>query len=257
MTSDCLQVTGLRVEFGGLVAVDDLSLTAPFGWITGLIGPNGAGKSTSFNACCGIVRPAAGSIVLGGNDLKGLGVAERSRRGLGRTFQRMELFDSLTVADNVALGREGGLAGRSPLRQTWASRAERRMVADVAEEAMHRCGITDLASTRVRSLSTGHRRLVELARVLAGRYRLLLLDEPSSGLDTEETNRFAEVVRDAVAQTGTGVLLVEHDIALVVSLCERITVIDFGRPIFEGTATEVQQSPVVRAAYLGCEEAVT
>ncbi len=246
-----LAVEGLVVRFGGLVAVDGLSLTAPFGAITGLIGPNGAGKSTTFDACSGLVRPAAGTITFDGRDIAHLSVAARSRLGLGRTFQRMSLFDSASVATNVSLGCEGAFAGRSPLRQVWATGAERRAVAEATARALAACALEELAGSAVRELSSGQRRLVELARVLAGRHRLLLLDEPSSGLDSEETANFAAVLSGAVRATGAGVLLVEHDMDLVQDICETVHVIEFGRLIFSGTPRAAQRSPKVRAAYLG------
>ncbi|HEX9683537.1 MAG TPA: ABC transporter ATP-binding protein [Acidimicrobiales bacterium] len=251
-----LEIEGLTVRFGGLVAVDGLSLAAPSGSITGLIGPNGAGKSTTFNACCGVVRPAEGRILLDGRDLAGVSVSGRARLGLGRTFQQMELFESLPVRVNVALGREGALAGRSPLSHVLSRRSERNAIEAAADAAVEACELSEVADRPVQELSTGQRRLVELARALAGQYRFLLLDEPSSGLDTHETRRFAEVVERAVDEHGVGVLMVEHDMDLVLSSCSHIHVIDFGRPLFQGTPDEVRSSEIVRAAYLGTEVVV-
>lgn len=248
-----LSVQGLSVRYGGLHAVEDVSLDAPVGRITGLIGPNGAGKTTTFNACTGLVRPSAGGVALAGEDITRLAPQARARRGLGRTFQRMELFDSLTVAENVALGREAGLAGRAPLKHLFATRSERQQVDDLAREALHRCGIEDVASRRTADLSTGHRRLVELARAIAGGFSMLLLDEPSSGLDKDETERFGEILRELVADGDHGILLVEHDMALVMSTCSYLYVLDFGKLLFEGTPEAVADSDVVRAAYLGAE----
>jgi ABC-type branched-subunit amino acid transport system ATPase component len=247
-------VTGLTVRFGGLVAVSDAHLQAPRGRITGLIGPNGAGKSTTFNACSGLLRPSEGTISLDGHDVTRTSPAGRARRGLGRTFQKMELFESLTVAQNVALGREGAMAGANPLKQLFATRAERRDAAERADEAIEICGLSDLAQRRPAELSTGQRRLVELARVCAGSFSLLLLDEPSSGLDKTETSRFGDILEELVAQRGLGILVVEHDMSLVLRICSYIYVLDFGKPIFEGTTAEVAASPIVRAAYLGSED---
>ncbi len=241
----------LEVRYGGHVAVGGVSLSAPAGRVTGLIGPNGAGKTSTFNACSGLLTPAAGSIRLFDEDVTRLGAAARARRGLGRTFQRIALFDSLTVADNVALGREAGLAGGSPLRQIFATRRQRDEVAERATSAMAACGIERLAGRQAGSLSTGQRRLVELARVLAGNFGILLLDEPSSGLDRTETLAFADVLRSAVTDRGVGILLVEHDMELALTICEHLYVLDFGRPLFEGTPAEVRGSAVVRDAYLG------
>jgi ABC-type branched-subunit amino acid transport system ATPase component len=243
----------VTVRFGGLVAVDDVSIDAPLGRITGLIGPNGAGKSTTFNACSGLLRPASGAVHLNGHDVTGLSPQARARLGLGRTFQRMELFDSLTVLDNVALGREGGFADLRPWRHLLSSRAERAQVERSARESMALCGIEHLATERPADLSTGQRRLVELARVAAGAFNLLLLDEPSSGLDHDETGRFGDVLLRLVADRGVGLLLVEHDMELVMRVCDYIYVLDFGRPIFDGTPAAVLASEVVRAAYLGSE----
>jgi ABC-type branched-subunit amino acid transport system ATPase component len=253
--NDGLYARNLRVRFGGLVAVDDVELQAPRGRITGLIGPNGAGKTTTFNACCGMQALAAGSVHFDGDDITSLSPQARARRGIGRTFQRMELFDSLSVADNVALGREAGFAGSNPLRQLIAGREERSAVAEATADALARCGIADLAHRSVGSLSTGQRRLVELARVLAGPFSMLLLDEPSSGLDGEETERFGAILLDVLSARDIGVLLVEHDMSLVMRICSYLYVLDFGQLIFEGTPEQVRASEVVRSAYLGTEAA--
>jgi len=246
-----LVVDKLRVRFGGLVAVDELTFEAPPGRITGLIGPNGAGKTTTFDACSGLNRRVGGSTRIHGRDVTRLGPAARGRLGLGRTFQRMQLGDSLTVAENVALGREAGLAGAAPWSQIVASPAQRRETLRATAHALELCGIADLAETQAGALSTGQRRLVELARCLAGDFDILMLDEPSSGLDRYETAAFAEVLLRVVEERGCGILLVEHDVALVMSICTYMYVLDFGSLIFEGTPAEVAASPVVRAAYLG------
>jgi ABC-type branched-subunit amino acid transport system ATPase component len=250
-----LEVGDLVVRFGGLVAVDGVSLTAPRGRITGLIGPNGAGKTTIFNACSGLLRPQAGTIRLDGEDIAGLSVPARSRRGLGRTFQRMELFDTLTVADNVSLGREAGSADSNVLHHVFARRSELDEIRATTMATLELCGIADTADRLAGALSTGQRRLVELARTLAGRFSTLLLDEPSSGLDHYETQAFGEVLCRAVAERGLGILLVEHDMNLVMGTCGYIHVVDFGRPIFEGSAEQVRLSDEVRAAYLGSDAA--
>jgi ABC-type branched-subunit amino acid transport system ATPase component len=251
-----LEVEHLTVRYGGLLAVDDVCLQAPTGQITGLIGPNGAGKTTTFNACSGLLRPTDGVVRLDGRDVTHLSPPARAQLGLGRTFQRMELFDTLTAVGNVALGREAMLAGANPLRHLRASRAERKVVADAAEDAMARCGIEGLRARRVADLSTGQRRLVELARAVASGATVLLLDEPSSGLDHDETDAFGGILCDLVAEWGIGILLVEHDMALVMSVCHWIHVLDFGKPLFEGTPRDVSGSEVVRSAYLGSEAEV-
>lgn len=251
MTGAGLVAESLVVRYGGLLAVDDVSLVAPPGRVTGLIGPNGAGKTTIFNACSGLVRPASGRVFLDGHDVTRLPLPRRAQRGLGRTFQRIELFDSLTVRENVELGREGALAGSSPWRQLVARRPERADVAAAADAALETCGLQALASRRAGALSTGSRRLVELARVLAGGFHVLLLDEPSSGLDDAESARFGEILRRVVADRGVGVLLVEHHMGLVLDVCDHLYVLDFGCLLFEGTPAEAVASREVRAAYLG------
>jgi len=248
-----LVVSNLRVQFGGLVAVEDFTFSAPSGRITGLIGPNGAGKTTTFNACSGLARASRGEIVLGERDVTHYPAARRARMGLGRTFQQMRLFDSLTVAENVAIGREASLAGASPLTQLVSSRSDSVAVRHRSAEALDLCGITELANIPAGSLSTGQRRLVELARCLAGPYSVLLLDEPSAGLDQSETRRFGEILTRIVEERGVGILLVEHDMALVMKVSAHIYVLDFGKQLFEGTPSEVTQSPIVQAAYLGSE----
>jgi ABC-type branched-subunit amino acid transport system ATPase component/ABC-type branched-subunit amino acid transport system permease subunit len=249
-----LEVEELNVTFGGLTAVKSLSLRAPFGQITGLIGPNGAGKTTTFNACSGLVAPSSGRLMFQGSDIRHFSPARRARLGIGRTFQRAELWDTLTVLENVALGCEAPFAGRNYLAQFRATRSESRQVYTRAVEAMAAAGISDIADRQVGDLSTGQRRLVELARVLAGPFDLLLLDEPSSGLDRSETERFGGVLKRVVSDRGTGVLLVEHDMQLVMAICENIFVMDFGEQIYEGTPVEVAASSAVRAAYLGSED---
>jgi ABC-type branched-subunit amino acid transport system ATPase component/branched-subunit amino acid ABC-type transport system permease component len=246
-----LSAKDIRVAFGGLIAVDGVSLHAPTGRITGLIGPNGAGKTTLFNACSGLNHPSRGTVSLDGHKISGYGPARRARRGLGRTFQQMELFDSLTVWENVALGAEGSKAGPNALRHIASSRKSARLVRARAETAIRQCDLVDLIDRTAGSLSTGQRRLVELARCLAGPFHVLLLDEPSSGLDRLETARFGEVLQRAVADGGIGILIVEHDMALVTDICDYIYVLDFGQLIYEGTSSEAMASVVVQAAYLG------
>ena len=246
-----LQVRGLRVQFGGLVAVDGLDLQAPVGTITGLIGPNGAGKTTAFDAICGLNSPGSGQVELHGRLITRSSPPARAKQGLGRTFQQMQLYDSLTVLQNVSLGREAACAGRNPLRHLFSGRHEKTETRAAAWAAMQACEITHLAQRPVGGLSTGQRRLVEFARCLAGPFNLLLLDEPSSGLDGNETRMFGEVLRNAVRNRGVGVLLVEHDMSLVMNVCEKVYVLDFGELVFEGSPSEVAASPLVRAAYLG------
>lgn len=246
-----LCIDAITVHFGGLVAAEQVDLSVPVGQITGLIGPNGAGKSTILNACVGAVRTSSGSVRLGGRDLRRLGPPARSRSGLGRTFQQMELFDSLTVRENVALGAEAAYAGRNPLSHLFSTPGQTRSVSRRTAAALTMCGITDLTDAAVGTLSTGHRRLVELARCAAGTYDILLLDEPSSGLNRAETARFGLILNELVELSGVGILLIEHDMTLINELCDSVHVVDFGHKIFEGTAAGLAESAEVRRAYLG------
>jgi ABC-type branched-subunit amino acid transport system ATPase component/branched-subunit amino acid ABC-type transport system permease component len=246
-----LVVRDLTVRFGGVTAVDGVTLQAKDGVITGLIGPNGAGKTTIFNACSGLNRPSKGTISLAAKDLSGSKPSRRAREGLGRTFQRPELFNSLTVYQNVAIGREAAMAGRNPLLQIFGSRRASEQVSKSAEEALDITGTSRLADEQVGLLPIGQRRLVELARALAGPFDFLLLDEPSSGLDVHETEEFGRVLKTIVRERGYGVLLVEHDMTLVREVCDYVYVLEFGSLIFQGTSFEMHESDVVRAAYLG------
>ncbi|MBW3664694.1 MAG: ABC transporter ATP-binding protein [Actinobacteria bacterium] len=246
-----LEVRDLVVRFGGVVAVDQLSLRAPAGEITGLIGPNGAGKTTTFDVCSGLRPPTSGTVWWRGRDVTTAAPAERAQLGLGRTFQQTALFGSMTVRENIALGRELGLAGANPLRHLRARRGDDDEVSAAVAAAAALCDVGALLDEPARTLSTGNRRLVELARALAGEFDLLLLDEPSAGLDGDESARFADIIRAVQTERGCGVLLVEHDIPLVLSLCDHIYVLDFGRLIFEGAPAEVRASETVRTAYLG------
>jgi ABC-type branched-subunit amino acid transport system ATPase component/branched-subunit amino acid ABC-type transport system permease component len=249
-----LDVRNLKVRFGGHLAVDDVSLHAPMGRITGLIGPNGAGKTTTFNVCSGLLKPTAGQVFLKGEDISSRRPAARARSGLGRTFQRMQLFDSMTVAENISLGREAGMAGAGFLTQILSRPRDRSALTAAATDAMRLCGISHLADALAGDLSTGQRRMVELARALAGSFEVLLLDEPSSGLDRAETEVFGRVLQRVVSERGTAILLVEHDMTLVMDICDYLYVLDFGQLLFHGTPSEVAASDTVRAAYLGSEE---
>jgi ABC-type branched-subunit amino acid transport system ATPase component len=248
-----LEVEAVTVRFGGVTAVDGLSLRAPVGRITGLIGPNGAGKTTTFNACGGLVPCAEGAIHLAGRDVTHRNPAARARLGLGRTFQRMQLFRSMTVRENIAVAYEARLAGASAWRQIVASRAARRETDSVVTAAIDSCSLGDVADAVAGTLSTGRQRLVDLARACVAGADVLLLDEPSSGLDRAETVQFGAILRRLMAARPVAILLVEHDMSLVMSVCDYLYVLDFGRHIFEGTPAETQASTVVRAAYLGAE----
>ncbi len=246
-----VEVRDLTVRFSGLVAVQNLTLTARPGLLTGLIGPNGAGKTTVLNACSGFVSPTNGQIRLNDVNVSRKSPARRARMGLGRSFQQMELCDSLSVWDNVAIGSEGALAGARISRQIFGRRSDARTIRTSTEWALTRCGLAGIADVQVGELSSAERRFVELARCLAGPFKAFLLDEPSSGLDTGATQRLGRLLRDLVEQDGVTILLVEHDMSLVMSVCDDIYVMDFGKLLMHGSPREVQASEAVRLSYLG------
>lgn len=253
----CLEANEVVVRFGGLTAVKNMSLTVTPGRVTGLIGPNGAGKTTLLNACSGLVSPSSGTVVLGGLDVSRANVARRAQQGLGRSFQQMELCDSLSVWDNVALGCEGAMAGSNPYRQIVARSGDREEMDQRVTWAIEQCGLGPIADRQVGGISSSDRRFVEIARCLAGPFRLLLLDEPSSGLDRHATERLGQILRSVVDGEGLGVLLVEHDMSLVMNICDDIFVMEFGELLLHGDPRTVQSSDVVRAAYLGVERVVS
>ncbi|GAA3647967.1 ABC transporter ATP-binding protein [Nocardioides ginsengisoli] len=238
-----LEVDEVVVRFGGVTAVNEAAFTADRGSITGLIGPNGAGKTTCFNVITGLQKPTKGRIRYRDRDVTGWPVHKRARHGVGRTFQRLEAFGSLTVRDNVRVAQEihGG-----PLAWFGRSRGGVDMLLD-------RVGILDYADERADSIPTGTARLLELARCLASDPQLLLLDEPSSGLDETETDAFGELLVE-LAGEGCAVLMVEHDMDLVMSVCNDIHVLDFGRIIASGTPAEIRADADVQRAYLGYSE---
>ena len=249
-----LRADSIVMRFAGLTALGGVTLEAPGGRITGLIGPNGAGKTTMFNVCGGFLRPTSGTVSIDGHDVTAESPTRRARRGLGRTFQRLELFRSLTVRENIALAAEGRYVGDGPLSQLGLDRhgrEERRHIVEVTGEVIELLDLGDIADVGADRLSTGQGRVVELARALAGEPSILLLDEPSSGLDSVESDRFAATLQSVMAQRDVAMLLVEHDMKLVLSLCDWIYVIDFGTPIFEGAANAIRHSDEVKAAYLG------
>lgn len=231
-----LEVSDVTVAFGGNRVLDGAGLTAGPGLVTGLIGPNGAGKSTLFDVICGLRRPSHGRVVLDGRDVTRLGPTRRARHGLARTFQRLELFGRLTVRDNLLVAAELG--------------PERRRAARAAEDIVTRLGLAEVADSCADTLSTGLGRLVEVGRALAARPRFLLLDEPAAGQDGEETRRFAGLLR-SLAGEGTAILLVEHDMGLVMSVCDEVYVLDLGRIIAAGPPAVIRRDETVLAAYLG------
>jgi branched-chain amino acid transport system ATP-binding protein len=235
-----LDVDRITMRFGGHVALDEVNLHAEPGKVTALIGPNGAGKTTLFNVICGLLQPSTGSVTLDGKELTRLKPYKRARLGLARTFQRLELWSLLTVRENVQVAAE--------LRASYGrDGADPR--GDV-EAIVERVGLSDKIDHRVDELPTGQARLVEIARALATKPRLLLLDEPASGLDDAESHELGLLLR-ALAAEGLAVLIVEHDVQLVMDVSDHIFVLDFGRIIANGTPETVRTDPAVLAAYLG------
>lgn len=241
-----LETRGITVRFGGNTAVDDVGLTVDEGRITGLIGPNGAGKTTMFNTITGLLKPASGQVLLDGDDITNLSPAKRARRGMARTFQRLELFLSLSVRDNV---RVAGDILRSTTRKKFDLDEE-------TDKVLERTGLTDIAGRDVSDVPIGRARVVEVARALMTSPRVLLLDEPASGQTEPETDAFAGMLTGLAAE-GLAVCLVEHDLPLVMRLCSTIHVLDYGALIASGTPAEIKESPEVIAAYIGTEEAAT
>ncbi|MER5183386.1 ABC transporter ATP-binding protein [Streptomyces sp. NPDC002896] len=231
-----LEVSGVTVAFGGNRALDDVGLSAEQGRITGLIGPNGAGKSTLFDVVSGLRRPSSGQVRLGGREVTRLGPARRSRHGLARTFQRLELFGRLSVRDNLLVAAELG--------------PERRQAERCVAGIIDRLGLAEVADSSADTLPTGVARLVEVGRALAVRPTLLLLDEPAAGQDGEETDRFATLLR-SLADDGMAVVLVEHDMGLVMGVSDEVYVLDLGKVIAVGPPDVIRNNETVLAAYLG------
>lgn len=247
-----LETRGLSIRFGGHLAVSSVDLDVEAGAVTGLIGPNGAGKTTTFNLICGVLAPSGGRVLLDGRQIGHIGTHQRARLGIGRTFQRLEVFGSMTVRENVLVGAE--------IRQGWArftqsspqllAGGEDLSLEDEVDLLVDRLGLGGVSGVRVGELPTGQARLVEIARALAIRPRVLLLDEPASGLDDSETEHLGELMTQ-LAEAGLAILLVEHDVPLVMKVCSQVHVLDFGQIIARGTPTEVQANEIVQSAYLG------
>ena len=242
-----LEVRGLTVRFGGVVALDGVDLDVEAGSLVGLIGPNGAGKTTLIDAVCGFA-PCSGTVALAGAPLHALAPHERARAGLARTFQSLELFDDLTVRENLLVPAERDRwwsIGRDLLRPD-----EREEAGAAVDQALAATGLVQEGERLSIERSSQERGLVALARALAGRPRVLLLDEPGAGLDDAARASLAERLR-VLAATGIGVLLVDHDMTLVLGTCDRVTVLDVGRVIAQGPPDEVRADPAVVEAYLG------
>ena len=248
--SATLQIRGLRRRFGGVAAVDDVDLDVPAGAVTALIGPNGAGKTTLFHCVTGLDTADAGSVVLGGVRLSGLPPHARARAGVAWTFQRIELFAGLTVAENIRVGAENR-RGRPLVSGLLGLPDPRRAAVRAATAAvLDRLGLTALADVSAGSLPTGTMRLVELGRALAAEPAALLLDEPASGLDDDQIARLADVLR-ALAADGLAILLVEHDMRFVTAVADRSYLMVSGRVLLSGTPGEVLASAPARETYVG------
>jgi branched-chain amino acid transport system permease protein len=247
-----LEVTDVRKEFGGLVAVNDVSFSVRAGEILGLIGPNGAGKSTTFNLVTGLLPATRGTVTLRGQRIEGLASRKIARLGVARTFQHVKMIPGMTVLENVALGAHLRGSRGVPSAMLRLDRAEERQLLKEAQAQLRRIGMEGRMHELAGNLALGPQRLMEIARALAADPTLLLLDEPAAGLRLKEKQALADVLRQLRGE-GLSILLVEHDMDLVMGLVDRIVVMEFGTKLIEGTPNEVQASPAVRAAYLGTE----
>lgn len=252
-----MQLDGVTVRFGGLTAVNELSFAVTEQTIHGLIGPNGAGKSTVFNCLSRFYQPAAGRIDFAGRDLLALRSDQVMKFGIARTFQNVELFRGMTAIENVLVGQHslagsgffGDLFATSKVKQAEAARRQAAM------EALEFLGVADTANSLVGSLPYGKQKLIEFARALVSKPKLLLLDEPAAGLNPQETSHLGDLIVELKDKLRITILLVEHDMSLVMRICDTITVMEFGRKIAEGDAKTIQNNPAVIKAYLGEGEA--
>lgn len=250
-----LELKGITQIFGGVTALSDVSFSIHANQITGVIGPNGAGKTTLFNIVTGIYQQTSGQVIFEGKDISGIPVERLAAKGMVRTFQNIELFGQMTVLENVMVGlhsrSKSGLFACS-FKAPWAIKEERR-IREEAHEWLRFVGIEQLAEVQASNLPFGKGRMLEIARAMACKPRMILMDEPAAGLNSQETVGLAELIRK-IRDLGVTVVLVEHDMELVMDICDRIVVLNLGQKLAEGTPREIQDNPEVIAAYLGDDE---
>ena len=254
MTETILKVSGVSKRFGGLQALSDVGITITKGQVYGLIGPNGAGKTTFFNVLTGLYAPDSGSFELGGKPYKPTAVHEVAKAGIARTFQNIRLFAEMTALENVMVGRHVRTSSVliCAVFRTASFKAEEAAIAKRAQELLDYVGIGRFAQYKARTLSYGDQRRLEIARALATDPKLIALDEPAAGMNASEKIVLRELI-DQIRRDGRTILLIEHDVKLVMGLCDRLTVLDYGKQIAEGTAAEVQKNEKVIEAYLGAD----
>jgi branched-chain amino acid transport system ATP-binding protein len=245
-----LGVSGLTVRYGGVLAVDNVDLSIDEGIVFGLIGPNGAGKTSMVDALTGYTKPAGGQVVLDGRDITRMRPYQRARLGLARTFQSVELFDDLTVDENLLVASEHVTVGSALRDLVLPHRPPDRTGVDWAISV---CGLEDVVDRYPTEISLGKRKLVGVGRALARQPRLVLLDEPAAGLDTDESLELGARLRSMPAEHGVTVFLIDHDMGLVLSVCDELLVLDFGRQIAVGTPAEIRADERVIEAYLGAQ----